>query len=470
MTKSLLIYNARLLDESMDTPGAILSIDGKIRSVFQGYFTNSATASSMAKAVLLEDGYGEDCTLELFDASGLTLTPAFIDMHVHLRYPGQTQKEDLNSGMRAASAGGFGTICAMPNTNPVVSSKELAEQIQKEATALNLGNMFQVVSITDGFKGESTDHLYQLDPSTTPMISEDGREVASASTMLSGMLIAAQKNMVVACHCEDPTLAQEAKTFRQKALELMKENGIPAWRFKKEDEENVKQEVLEEIQANFDTANGCLRLAEDIATERNISLASAAGCRLHLCHVSTIRSIELARQAKARGAKITCEVTPHHIGMNSEDITMCRALVNPPLRTAHDQEAVISGIFDGTVDCISTDHAPHTMEDKAAGSPGFVGLETAYGVCNTMLVKNNGLDPKKLSKLMSANPARILGLNKGLLSPKYDSDFTIVDPDDEWIVDPERFLSKGKSSTFDGQKLKGRVRAMFIGGKVVYEN
>ncbi len=478
MSKSCLLYNARLLDETMDTSGAVLIVDGKIRSVFQGYFTTAETVSGFAKAVLKEDGYGDDAAFEVQDLQGLTLTPAFIDMHVHLRYPGQTQKEDLTSGLKAAVAGGYGTVVAMPNTNPVVSSVEMAMQIEREAAALGLSHMFQVVSITKDFGGEDISHLDLLDKKYIPVISEDGRDVLSACVMLEGMKKAADKNVIVSCHCEDPTLAAKAKPFRQEALKHMKDLNLTSWGDIADNEENLSEDDILTFAEPLSTANAILREAEDLATVRNLMLAQKAGCHIHLAHVSTARSIQAIREFKIAHPemKISCEITPHHLALENEstlnwvDSTRhLRSLVNPPIRDAEDLDEIRAGILDGTVDVISTDHAPHTMEDKAGGSPGFTGLETAYAVCNTILVKKEFNMPKLLSALMSANPARILGLQKGLLQPGYDADLTVVDPDQEWTVNAEEFYSKGKASPFNGIKLTGRVRAVFIDGRKVFE-
>ena len=470
MTHALLIYNAMLLDESTDTPGAVLSVDGKIRSIFNGYFTNANTVSAMAKAVLLEDGYSEDCTLELFDAAGLTLTPAFIDMHVHLRYPGQSQKEDLETGTHACASGGFGTICAMPNTAPVVSSKEQACTIMNEAKQLGYTNVIQVVSITKDFKGQDISHIDELDVSRTPVISEDGREVASSKIMLDAMEKAAKKGLVVACHCEDPELAAMARPFRQHALETIKKNNIPLDPLKLSEIGSISTEISDSIYSDFMNANELLRTAEDTLTERNIALAELAHAKIHLCHVSTEHSIDYVRQAKKRGyTKVSCEVTPHHICCSAYDWKEMLAIVNPPIRSIEDNKAIIEGIKDGTVDCISTDHAPHTQEDKENGAPGFTGIEVSYAACHTDLVCTKQITEKKLSQLMSANPARILGLKKGLLRQNYDADFTIVDSELQWKVDPSLFYSKGKWTPFAGRVLSGKVRALFLNGRMVLE-
>ena len=504
MTKATLIYNARLLDEANDTPGVLLVVEGKIRAVYQGYFTDAETVKGLAEIVMKEDGYTSSDLLELYDAQGLTVTPSFIDMHVHLRDPGLTHKENLETGLHAAIAGGYGTIVAMPNTKPVISTGEQAREVRERAAALGLANMFQVCSITKNFEGKETDHLLGLNREEVPVISEDGKEVASSAIMLDAMKIAGKKGMIVACHCEDPDLAAAARPFRKHALEVMEKYNLPAWGGSLDDNEDVPEEAIEEIDSALTEANVLLTMAEDIATERNINIARQAGCHLHCCHVSTAGSIEYVRKAKERlmdeaadfyadmadaaydasedgvqfkpippmenGFSVTCEVTPHHIALCGTDEPNIRALVNPPLRSEDDRVMIIDAIRDGTVDCISTDHAPHTLEDKAGGAPGFTGIETSYGVCNTVLVKECQISAKRLSQLMSANPARILKLKKGLLKIGYDADLTVVNPDEQWIVDSRMFYSKGKATPFDGRTLTGKVKTVFINGRKIFES
>lgn len=503
MTHGLFIFNARLLDEAIDGPGAVLVIEGKIRAVFQGYFTNEDTAKALAKSILSEDGC-EDCSLVYYDAHGLTVTPSFIDMHVHFRYPGQTQKEDLNSGLHAAIAGGFGTVVTMPNTNPVVSSGDMALQIDKEASTFGLARVIQTVSITKDFEGTDISHLDELDSNFIPVITEDGHDVASAAVMLDGMTVASKKGIVVSCHCEDNELAKKARPFRVKALDLMEKYHLPAWGGSFDDMDEIPDEVFDEIDSYLTRANDILALAEDTATARNIAIARLADCHVHLAHVSTANAIECIRNAKNAlageyadyaddeadaayeavldghkfiptkknpdGFNVTCEVTPHHIALCGTEEPNIRALVNPPLRSEDDRIAILDALRDGTVDVIATDHAPHTYDDKANGAPGFTGIETAYGVCNTVLVQEGQLDSKRLSQLMSANPARILKLNKGLLKPGFDADITVVDPEESWIVEPKLFCSKGKATPFEGRSLTGRVKTVFIAGNKVFES
>lgn len=484
MAKITLIYNAQLLDENTDGPGAILIEDKQIRSIFQGYFTSLETVTDFARSVLKEDGYSPSEKIEFYNAQGLTVTPAFIDMHVHLRYPGQTQKEDLESGLKAAIAGGVGTVVAMPNTKPVVSSYEMALQIEKEAAALGLAHVFQTVSLTRDFGGEDTSHLDKIERANIPVITEDGKDVLSSALMLEAMTKVAKKGIIVSCHSEDMTLGMMAFPYRQNALKIMKENGLSAWGAG--DITNIDKKAISKIDKDLTAANNYLALAEDVATVRNIMLARQADCHVHIAHVSTKKSIDAVREGKKLAENlfkkhnennknkscnftVTCEVTPHHLALTGTEEPMIRALVNPPLRPESDRLALIEALRDGTADVISTDHAPHTMDDKAAGSPGFTGIETSYAVCNTVLVKQNDLHPRRLSQLMSANPARILGLNKGLLKPGYDADLTLLNPDEEWTVCAKDFFSKGKATPFEGKKLTGKVHTVFIDGKMVFE-
>ena len=460
---NLVIYNARLVDENTDAYGALLVANGKILSVCKSDFCTEASA------VKLADGIFSDSAdpVELFDAKGLVLTPAFIDLHVHLRYPGQTQKDDLNSGLHAAAAGGFGTVVAMPNTNPVVSSAELALKIEKEAEEIGLTKVFQTVSLTKNFEGKDVSHLKEIDARRIPVITEDGHDVLSSSVMLEAMKLAAEKGAVVSCHSEDPELALKAKPYRAAALEIMKIYGLSAWGHFVESEKEISPETFTEIDSNLTAANSLLAIAEDSATYRNILLAKEAGCHVHIAHCSTKNSIEIVRAAKKEGINVTCEVTPHHLALTGDTEPMIRALVNPPLRHEEDRLALIEALRDGTADVISTDHAPHTADDKAAGAPGFTGAETAFAVCNTVLVKEQGFTPQKLSQLMSANPARILGLKKGLLEPGYDADFALLDPEKRWKVRSADFKSKGKASPFEGEELIGKVQGLILDGKMI---
>lgn len=468
---NVIIYNARLVDSHIDSPGAVIVLNKQIQHVLLGDYSDVRTVTAIATSLL-----GEHEPPAYIDAQGLTLMPAFVDMHVHFRYPGQTQKEDLDSGLAAAAAGGFGTLVLMPNTTPVVSTKAMALDIVKEASQKKRARVFQTMSITKDFAGEDTSELDTLNATKIPVITEDGHDVESAAVMLEAMQKAAKHDVIVSCHCEDVSLCKAAKPFRERALGFMKKYGIPADRYNVPSK-NVPASVDFEIDGNLTTANTLLALAEDTATERNIEIAKIAGCHIHIAHCSTALSIEAVRRAKKQiaagnapaGFNVTVEITPHHLSLCGTEAPFLRALVNPPLRSERDRRALINAIKDGTADVISTDHAPHTAEDKAAGSPGFTGLETSFAVCNTILCEKEGLPLTKLSRLMSDKPAQLLKLNAGRLKVGYDADFVLVDPAEKWIVDSEHFFSKGKSTPQNGAELTGRVHATFYGGEKAFE-
>ena len=467
----LIIYNAILVDSSIENPGMVVVQGSKIRGIFLGDVKDKETALKIAAPSLPP----KSAEPQFFNAEGLVLMPSFVDMHVHFRYPGQTQKEDLDSGLKAAVAGGFGTVVTMPNTTPVVSTSKLAEQIMSEAAEKKLAKVYQTVSITKDFGGEDTSEIQHLSSKNIPVISEDGREVQSSAVMLEGMKAAGKKNIIVACHSEDPFLAAAAKPYRTRALDFMKKYKIPAGKVNVKTP-NVPDSVNFEIDGCLTAANQLLALAEDTATERNIQIAKTAGCHVHICHCSTAVSMDAVRRAKAliksgkapTGFDCTVEVTPHHIALAGTDAPNIRALVNPPLRSEEDRASLIEAIKDGTVDVISTDHAPHTQEDKAGGSPGFTGLELSFAVCNTVLCKKEGLTLNRLSQLMSENPSKLLNINSGRFFTGSDANLVLVNPDEKWEVNPSKFNSKGKSTPFEGQKLTGRVHATFFEGRQVY--
>ena len=357
--------------------------------------------------------------IDIIDAKGLTLMPSFIDTHAHFRDPGLTYKEDMESGSRAAAKGGYTGVCLMGNTNPICSTKEVVEYVRNKAKEVGLIDVHQCVSITENFGGKSIEHLNAFDDDKELVaITDDGVGVMDSSIMMKAMEKAKKNNWVVMSHAEDKT-------------------------FSKID----------------------MRIAEDLMTIRDLYLAKVTKARLHMAHVSTIDSIEAIRRAKKEGSNVTCEVTPHHIGLTTEESNY---RVNPPIREKADVKAIIEGIKDGTVDCIGTDHAPHTEEDKAKGAPGMVGIETAFSICYTELVKKNGVSINKLSELMSRNPANILGMNKGSITIGKDGDLVLVDLNKEIVIDKEKFASKGKNTPFHGRKYFGEVVMTIKGGKLIY--
>ena len=357
--------------------------------------------------------------IDIIDAKGLTLMPSFIDTHAHFRDPGLTYKEDMESGSRAAAKGGYTGVCLMGNTNPICSTKEVVEYVRNKAKEVGLIDIHQCVSITENFGGKSIEHLNAFDDDKELVaITDDGVGVMDSSVMMKAMEKAKKNNWIVMSHAEDKT-------------------------FSKID----------------------MRIAEDLMTIRDLYLAKVTKARLHMAHVSTIDSIEAIRRAKKEGSNVTCEVTPHHIGLTTDESNY---RVNPPIREKADVTAIIEGIKDGTVDCIGTDHAPHTEEDKAKGAPGMVGIETAFSICYTELVKKNGISVNKLSELMSRNPANILGMNKGSITIGKDGDLVLVDLNKEVVIDKEKFASKGKNTPFHGRKYFGEVIMTIKNGKVIY--
>lgn len=357
--------------------------------------------------------------IDIIDAKGLTLMPSFIDTHAHFRDPGLTYKEDMESGSRAAAKGGYTGVCLMGNTNPICSTKEVVEYVRNKAKEIGLIDVHQCVSITENFGGKSIEHLNAFDDDKELVaITDDGVGVMDSSIMMKAMEKAKKNNWIVMSHAEDKT-------------------------FSKID----------------------MRIAEDLMTIRDLYLAKVTKARLHMAHVSTIESIDAIRRAKKEGSNVTCEVTPHHIALTTEESNY---RVNPPIREKEDVNAIIEGIKDGTVDCIGTDHAPHTEEDKAKGSPGMVGIETAFSICYTELVKKNGISINKLSELMSRNPAKILGMNKGSITIGKDGDLVLVDLNKEIVIDKEKFASKGKNTPFHGRKYFGEVIMTIKGGKLIY--
>ncbi|MGN0974876.1 MAG: dihydroorotase family protein [Gemmiger sp.] len=358
---------------------------------------------------------------EVLDAKGLTILPAFIDTHCHWRTPGLEYKEDVSTGSAAAAAGGYTFVNLMPNTRPVCSNAEIAHSVMARAAEVGLCDVNQCVSITENFDGRTLDHLLTLPPDLK-YISEDGNGVMNNAVMARAFAIAADRGLTVMSHAED--------------------REISPWDY---------------------------RLAENIETVRNLHLAEYYGTRLHMCHVSTRESVEAIRVSRAVGARVTCEVTPHHLWF---DDSRLQYRVNPPIRKADDVKALVEAVLDGTVTCIGTDHAPHTAEEKAKGAAGMVGLETAFAVCYTKLCRMEGLPLDRLSYLMSTGPAAVMGLTgrKGRLEPGYDADVVLVDVDHMYTVHNDRLHSKSKNSPYEGEKLYGQIKYTFKGGKCTYNS
>lgn len=440
MDKYTLIYNVKLIDANTNNTGSLLIKNDKIEKIIQHKQEDLQTIIHSFEKDILE-------SITKIDGENLTLMPAFVDMHVHFRYPGQSAKEDLETGSKAACHGGMGTVVLMPNTSPVVSTPELASQIRQETQNLGFTDALQTLSITKDFSGTDISHLDCLQNQPTleigckaiPVITEDGKDVLSDEIMKAAMKKCSEADVTVSCHCEDPKLVPIAKKLRD--------------------------------EKNFLEAEKILAEAENTYTKRNLKIALETNCKVHIAHISTKKALDYVRQAKSTeiGKKlVTCEATPHHLGLNQEMEGFENQLVNPPLRPKSDMEAVVEAILDGTVDVIGTDHAPHTFQDKENGACGFSGIETAFAVCYTTLVKENGLSMQKLSDLMSNKPSKILSIKKGLLKEGYFADLVLIDTEKEYTVDSNNFYSKGKFTPINGKKYFGIILKTFHHGNMVY--
>ncbi len=378
------------------------------------------------------------------DLRGLAVLPGLVDIHVHLREPGFEKKEDIASGCRAAVKGGFTQICCMPNTKPVTDNKVTVTYIKARAREVNLCKVHPVGAITEGQKGETLAAIGGMKAAGAVALSEDGKTVKDTKLMANAMLYASDFGLKCLCHCEDEYLADGAS-------------------------------VNEGYSSTLTGLKGSLRAAEDIIIARELCLAESLNLPVHICHVSTYSGVQLIREAKARGVKVTAETCPHYFTLTDEAICSFNTYtkVNPPLREERDRLAVIEGLKDGTLDCIVTDHAPHHKDDKNVEYPlaafGISGLETSFALSYTALVKSGEMTAEELIKKMSANPAAILNLEGGALKEGVPADFIAVDLNEEWTIEPEAFVSKGKNSPFGGKKVFGKIKCTAVDGEIKYE-
>lgn len=381
----------------------------------------------------------------VIDAAGCYVMPGLIDLHVHFRDPGLTYKEDIETGSKAAAKGGFTTVCCMPNTKPVVDNVETVKYIIEKGEKTGLTDVLPVGAVTKNMAGVEITDVEELKKAGICAISEDGKSVMNSGVYRKAMKNAAKANVPVLAHCEDINLVEGGViNLGDKSSEL----GV----------------------------KGISNAVEDVIAMRDIMLAKETGATLHLCHCSTKDSVEMVKRAKEEGIKVTAEVCPHHFSMCSDDITSNDGnfKMNPPLRAREDMEALIKGLQDDIMDVISTDHAPHSAEEKAKDlehAPfGIVGLETSVALTVTNLVKKGYLTPMQMAAKMSYNPAKVLGIPKGTLDEGKIADITIIDPDKEYTIDVNTFESKGKNTPFDGYKVSGEVEYTILNGKVVYSN
>jgi dihydroorotase len=441
MKPDLLIKGGRIIDPSqkLDKVEDLLISQGKI------VLAGEKSAASTQK------------DLHVINASGLVVCPGFIDLHCHLREPGFEDKETIATGTRAAAAGGFTTICCMPNTNPPLDTRAAIDYVKKRAETDGVVRVLITACITRDRKGKELTEMYELAGAGAIGFSDDGEPVTNSRIMYLAMEYSKSLNLPIIDHCEDKTLANDG---------FINEGWVSTRLGLK----------------------GILAAAEEIMIARDIALAKLTCARLHIAHASTEGSVELIRNAKEKGVSITAEVTPHHLSLTEERVMGIpseqnklltydtNAKVNPPLRTKKDIAALINGLKDGTIDIIATDHAPHTSEDKLCefglAAFGISGLETALG-CLMNLVHDGQLDLTTLISKLTIEPATIIGtkhVNLGTLNVNCQADITIFDPHKEWVVNSHDFISKGKNTPFDGYRFKGKVMATIYSGEIVYQD
>lgn len=414
-----------------------------------GTVLDPASRKAFPKDILLADGKIAETGVDLnadgaaiLDAAGKLVAPGLIDMHVHLREPGFEAKETIYSGTRAAAAGGFTTVACMPNTNPVTDNAAIILFIKNLALTKGAVNVYPIGAITRESKGKELAEMGDMQQAGAVAFSDDGNPVMNADLMRKAMQYARMLDLPIISHCEDKNLSAGGAMHEGYMSTMLGLKGIPA-------------------------------AAEEVMIARDIILAAETGCRLHIAHVSTAGSVQMIREAKAKGVKITAEATPHHFTLTAETVSGYNTAtkVSPPLRIDTDIAAVKEGLADGTIDVIASDHAPHTIEEKDVEydlAPfGMVGLETTIGMVWTELVATGVLTPLQAIEKMTVHPAAILGIPKGTIQKGADADITIIDPALSWVVDPEQFASKGRNSPFAGRRLQGKAWATIVGGRVI---
>jgi dihydroorotase len=384
---------------------------------------------------------------EVMDVAGLVVCPGFIDLHTHLREPGREDKETIATGTRAAAAGGFTAVCAMPNTEPVNDQAGITRSILETARRDGVVRVWPIGAITRGSRGEELAEYGDLRDAGCVALSDDGRPVASARVMRRALEYARTFDLTVIDHCEEPTLSQGACMNEGPVATLLGLRGAPA-------------------------------MAEALMVERDVLLAELTGGKVHIAHASTAASVDAVRRGKARGVRVTAEATPHHLLLTDEAVRASEydtaTKMNPPLRGEDDRRALLQGLRDGAIDCIATDHAPHTVDDKKVeydhAAFGIVGLETAVALCLDRLVAAGLITLPRLVELLSTRPAAILGLPGGTLAPGAPADVTVLDLSRRQKVDPARFLSKGRNTPFGGWTLRGAPALTIVAGKVAWRH
>jgi len=423
--------------------------------ISNGHLIDPLAPENTGLSVLIEDGvvkgwlkHGEVPPegTEVFDASGLLVAPGFIDLHVHLREPGQEHKETIATGCAAAVAGGWTSVCPMPNTNPVNDNAAITRYMIEQAERAGLANVFPIGAITKSSDGNELAEMGEMQSAGAVAVSDDGRPVPNAGIMRRAMQYAKDFGLPVVDHCEDKSLSSGGVMHEGRVSLLLGLKGMPA-------------------------------LAEDIDVVRDIILAKETGTHIHIAHVSTKGAIEAVRRAKNEGINVTCEVTPHHFTLTDKSVEGydTNTKMAPPLRSEDHLEAIIEGIKDGTIDAIATDHAPHHADEKALEydrAPfGITGLETAIGLAFNELVHKGVIGLERLVEMCSANPARIFNLKgRGTLTPGSIADVTIIDPQKTWTYRGADSRSKSRNSPFEGWEFTGRAVATIVGGRIVFRD
>lgn len=419
---NILLKGGDIIDEGRRRTADVLVLDGRIAAVGQGLEVPAGT--------------------EVLDIAGRIAVPAFADIHVHFREPGFTAKETIRTGSMAAARGGYSVVCAMPNLDPVPDSPETLAVEQAAIDRDAVVSVLPYCSITKGRKGQELVDFKALKGGCVAF-SDDGSGVQGREMMLEAMKAAAREDVIIAAHCEDNSLLRGGYIHDGRYCAAHGHKGICS--------ESEWGQIA-----------------------RDLELCALTGCRYHVCHISTKESVALIREAKARGVNVTCETAPHYLVLCEDDLQEDgRFKMNPPLRSAEDREALIEGLLDGTIDAIATDHAPHTAEEKSRGlahsAMGIVGLETSFPVLYTALVRAGRLSLERLVELMSGSPRRIFRLGGGL-GPGQPADIAVIDIEKEYNIDSRTFLSKGRSTPFDGWKVRGEVLMTLKDGRAVYNN
>ncbi len=419
------IINGRVLDpaQNIDKICDIYIQDGRVESI--------------GKPSGSPDSY------ETFDADGLWVTPGLIDIHVHLREPGREDKETIHSGSESAVAGGFTSIACMANTQPVNDNQAVTRFILEKA-ATEKARVYPIAAITRGLQSEELTEMADLIRAGAIAFSDDGFSVRNPELLRRAFEYSCMFGKPIIEHCEDPDLSAGGVMHEGFTSTRLGLPGIPS-------------------------------LAEELIVQRDIQIAEFTGGRLHIAHVSTEKSVEIIRQAKARGISVTAEATPHHLVLHDELLVHfdTNFKMNPPLRPESDRKALVAGLIDGTIDCIATDHAPHRIQEKYVefnvAPNGVIGLETALSVIMTRLVHTQVITPLRMVELMSSGPAKVLDLPGGTLKPGSPADITILDPEYFWTVNPQEFKSKSQNTPFSGWNLRGGVVRTIIQGNVVFD-